>query len=82
MFRAGDLITGIDDNPGLVGYNRYIVLLGIKVNPGDVGDSIFGKKPRQIADVYDTTVKERYTVWWAEEDWQRVEPLTEQFKLL
>jgi len=82
MFRAGDLITGVDDHPGLIGYRRQIVLLGIKVNPGDVGDSIFGKHPRRIADVYDTTVKERYTVWWAEENWQRVEPLTEQFKLL
>ena len=82
MFRAGDLITGVDDHPGLIGHNRYIVLLGVKVNPGDVGDSIFGKHPRRIADIYDTKVQQRYTVWWDEEDWQRVEPLTEQFKLL
>ena len=82
MFRTGDLITGSSDSPGLVGHNRHIVLLGIKVNPGDVGDSIFGKKPRQIADIYDTFMLERYTVWWDEKDWQRVESLTEQFELL
>jgi hypothetical protein len=82
MFRVGELITAVESNPGLVGYKRHIVLLGIKVNPGDVDDPFFGKKPRQIADVYDTTVKERYTVWWAEEDWKRVEELTEQFELL
>ena len=82
MFRTGDLITASSDKPGLVGYKRHIVLLGITVNPGDVDDPLFGKKPRQIADVYDTKVKKRYTVWWAEEDWQRVEELTEQFELL
>ena len=82
MFRAGDLITASLDHPAQVGHKRHVVLLGITVNPGDVGDSIFGKHPRQIADVYDATVQQRYTVWWDEEDWKRVEPLTEQFKLL
>ena len=82
MFKAGDLITASVDHPGLIGYRRNVVLLGIKVNPGDVNDPFFGEKPRMVADLYDTKVQKRCPVWWDEEDWKRVEPLTEQFKLL